>query len=324
MLFHQAAGHVLGTTIKSRRGFPLYFFAIITVGLLPWTCLLGWLWRRKHWRQMSELQKDGWLMLNVWSIFTFTLFSLTHSKLPAYILPIFPALAAMLAVRYFGERDNTEPVSAPDWAWRLCALSALLLPIAFPIILRGIYHVSLPPWMTWQAPVVGVVAAGIFFAAGKWSISRRATIAVGLGICSMLAVAEEASWFETSFKANQTLKPLGVALRENYHAGDAVLCWGQLPEGLPFYSGGAISITNRAYFGAMNLSKVPFEFPGNQERLGERLLTNDEAVVRLLEATNHVLIVVPRNIPDHFRRVTAAFPMHSVAQSGQWELFSNR
>ena len=323
MVFHQAAGHVLGTAIKSRRGFPLYFFAIIVVGLLPWTWLLGWLWRRKHWRQLADLKKDAWLMLNAWAVFTFTLFSVTHSKLPAYILPMFPAMAVLLAVRYFGERDNGEAGFAPDWAWRVCAGSALGLPMVFPIILKGIFHVNLPPWMNWQAPVLGVMAVGVFVIAGKWNISRRAAITVGLGICSMLVVAEEAPWFETSLKANETLKPLGMALQENCRAGEAVLCWGQLPEGLPFYSGNTISSTNLAYFAGMKSGKVPFEFPGNQDRLGDHFLTSDDALVRLLDGTNRVFVVVQHNAYDVFHKAAANRPLRPVAQSGQWELYCN-
>src|SRR5208282_943026 len=46
MILGQAAGHLLGTTIKNRPGGPFYFFGILAAGLLPWTILLGWLWRR--------------------------------------------------------------------------------------------------------------------------------------------------------------------------------------------------------------------------------------------------------------------------------------
>jgi 4-amino-4-deoxy-L-arabinose transferase-like glycosyltransferase len=113
MLFHQAAGHVLGKNIKGRGGSPFYFFAILAAGLLPWTWLLGWLWRRAHWRKMPEIQRDGWLLLNIWAVFTFTLFSVTHSKLPAYILPMFPAMAALLAVRFFAEPHDQHFNLAP-------------------------------------------------------------------------------------------------------------------------------------------------------------------------------------------------------------------
>jgi len=104
MAFGQAAGHLLGTTIKNRHGNIFYFFGILAFGLLPWTWLLGWLWRRAHWDGLDVKSKDAWVLLNVWAIFTFVLFSLSWSKLPAYILPIFPALAMLVALRFFNER----------------------------------------------------------------------------------------------------------------------------------------------------------------------------------------------------------------------------
>ncbi len=138
MTVSQAAGHLLGTTIKNRKGGPFYFFGILAVGLLPWTFLLGWLWRRIQPAPTADvgmrvpvvLQKDAWVLLNVWVIFTFTLFSFSQAKLPAYILPVFPALAVMLAWRFFGDERTTRP--APALAWRFCLGSSLLVAGGLP------------------------------------------------------------------------------------------------------------------------------------------------------------------------------------------------
>ena len=108
MVLGQAAGHLLGTTIKNRHGSVFYFFGILAAGLLPWTILLGWLWRKNHWRGLDSKTKDGWLLLNVWAIFTFALFSFSQAKLPAYILPVFPALAILLACKFFGDGAQTN------------------------------------------------------------------------------------------------------------------------------------------------------------------------------------------------------------------------
>lgn len=323
MLFHQAAGHIVGKNIHGRGGPPFYFFAVLAVGLLPWTWLLGWLWRRGHWRQLPETQKDGWLLLNLWAIFTFILFSVIHSKLPAYILPMFPAVAVMLAVRFFGEPGEEHFSAVPAWIWRCCAASPLLLLIAFPAALSYIYHVSLPHWMNWQAPTIAIIAVAIFWLAGNWANSSRAAVAVAMGIFSMLATACEAPRFETDFKNNQTLKQLGSSLQENYHPGDAVMCFGVLPEGLPFYTGGVISITNRPMFAGMNLSRVPFEFPGNHQRLGGLLLSSDEAFSQSLAGKQRVLIVLPDKLSKIDQKILADAPLHVLAKSGDWELLSN-
>ncbi len=324
MVFHQAAGHVLGTTIRTRRGFPGYFFVIVPIGLLPWSWLLGWLWRREHWRRMPPLQQDGWLLLNLWSLFTFTLFSVTHSKLPAYILPIFPALATMLALRFFRETETREPGLPPRWIWLLCALSPLFLAAAFPLALPALNHAAIPAWAWWVALLMVAVAAVVAVLGRIWTSSRLAATAVGTAIISMLLLAKEAPSFETDLRSNQTLKPLGALVQQNVRPGDALLLWRQLPEGLAFYSGGVISATNRPYFGGMNLSHVPFEFTGNQERMGNLLLPTDADVVQLLSGNRRVIVVVEQDTSERFHQVTAGVPLHPLGKSGVWQLFSNR
>src|SRR5260370_15379869 len=44
MVKGQAMGHLLGTTIKERGGFPLYFVVVLAVRFIPWSPLLGCLW----------------------------------------------------------------------------------------------------------------------------------------------------------------------------------------------------------------------------------------------------------------------------------------
>jgi 4-amino-4-deoxy-L-arabinose transferase-like glycosyltransferase len=324
MVFHQAAGHVLGTTIRSRHGFAFYFFVILAFGLLPWTLLLGWLWRRSHWRGMPGPQQDGWVMLNAWALFTFTLFSLTHSKLPAYILPIFPALAVMLALRFFRETETAQPNSPPRWIWLLCAAGPLILLATFPLIITRLFHPPLPAWMHWQLPVILALGAVLLALARKWNVSNRAALTVAAAIWSMWVLVEEVPLFDQDFKANQTLKPFAAMLRKNYHAGDALLCWGQLPEGLPYYSRGVISPTNRPYFASMNLSHVPFEFPGNRERFGDLLLPDEPSLVQFLTRDRRVLIVIDEKMSERFHNSVPGVPVRTIGSSGHWELLSNR
>jgi len=324
MVFHQAAGHVLGTTIHTRQGFPGYYFVILPVGLLPWSWLLIWLWRREHWRRMPPLQQDGWLLLNFWAMFTFTLFNLTHSKLPAYILPIFPALAVLLALRFFRDMEMKEPGMPPNWIWLLCAASPLVLAAAFPVALPALFRVPIPTWACCLAGVLAVAIVLIIVLGRAWSVSRRAAVVVAAAITSMLLIAGEAPSFETDFRSNQTLKPLGALVKENLHPGDALLLWGQLPEGLAFYSHGAISPTNRPYFGGMNLTKVPFEFTGNQQRMGDLLLTNNDQIVQLLSSPRRVIVIIHDTTTERFHKVTGTLPLEAIGKSGAWQLYENR
>ena len=322
MILGQAAGHLLGTTIRNRAGGPFYFFGILAAGLLPWTILPGWLWRRAHWRALADRQKDGWLLLNVWVVFTFVLFSFSRAKLPAYILPIFPPLAVLLALRFFNEDRAAE--SAPRWAWRFCPAVSLLLPAIFPLLVKFAFHDALPEWLKWQVPVVAIVALLIFRLARKWKPSACAAGAATLALLSLALTVAEIPPFETGLRDNQTLKPLGIALRENYRPGDALVCWGQFPQGLPFYSGTVISATNRPYFGGMDLTQVPFEFPGNRERLGDLLLPDENSLAQLLAGGRRVWVVSLGDMSEKVQQDRGAPPLRLVARVGRWELFTNR
>jgi 4-amino-4-deoxy-L-arabinose transferase-like glycosyltransferase len=322
MTWYQAAGSLLGTTIKDRKGSPFYFFGVLAVGILPWTGLLGWLWRRTHWRSLDLKSKDGWVWLNATAVFTFALFSFSQAKLPAYILPVFPALAVMLAWRFFGGEPSVNP--APALAWRCCLGSSLLLPVVFPLAVMYAFHNTLPEWMKWQVPAIIGMMLLVLWLMRKWKPSACATLTVGLMLLSLVLTVAEIPLFENHLRRNSTLKLLGLTLRQSCQPGDAVVCWGDLPEGLPFYAYPAISATNRPYFGDMNLRQVPFEFPGNRERLGNLLLPDEDALAHLLAEDHRVWIAGFNDEVEHFLHDHPATPLTLVTNVGQWKLFVNR
>ena len=322
MTVYQAAGSLLGTTIKDRKGSLVYFFCILAVGLLPWTFLLGWLWRRAHWRSLDLNSKDGWILLNTTAIFTFALFSFSQAKLPAYILPIFPALAVMLAWRFFGGEPAAQPV--PASVWRFCLGSSLLLPAIFPLAVVYVFHNALPKWMKWQLPVSVGIALFVLWLVRKWKLSACAILTVALALSGLVVTVAEIPLFQNNLRRNQTLKPLGLTLREKCRPGDAIVCWGHLPEGLAFYAYPTICATNRSYFGDMNLTEVPFEFPGNQKRLGRLLLPDKNALADLLAESRRVWVVGFNNEVEHFLQNHCATPLTLVTNIGQWKLFVSR
>lgn len=79
----------------ARTGAWYYFIVVLAIGLIPWTSLLpGALWRGWQ-REPGTFQINRLLVL--WFGFIFFFFSYSSSKLPSYILPIFPAAAILIA-----------------------------------------------------------------------------------------------------------------------------------------------------------------------------------------------------------------------------------
>ena len=111
-----------------------YFFPILFAGFLPWAVALvpatvsGWRASAKLAGQNRTFAPLKFVLL--FSMFILLFFSKSGSKLPAYILPMFPVLALVIGV-------YLRQVDAPKLAW-------LVLPV-FPISLYGAYAAWLAP-----------------------------------------------------------------------------------------------------------------------------------------------------------------------------------
>jgi 4-amino-4-deoxy-L-arabinose transferase-like glycosyltransferase len=78
-----------------------YFLMIYVIGAVPWVFMLIHA-LFKSWRREGGTPFQPQRFLLVWVVLTFTFFSVSSSKLPPYILPIFPALA-LLGGRHLAE-----------------------------------------------------------------------------------------------------------------------------------------------------------------------------------------------------------------------------
>lgn len=87
---------------------PFWFFIpIVLLGFLPWSALLvsplfdaARIFRDGSWRSSPGS------FIACWAIFPFIFFSFSQSKLPEYILPIFPPLAVLLAHSFVYATDH--------------------------------------------------------------------------------------------------------------------------------------------------------------------------------------------------------------------------
>ena len=85
-----------------RPGSAWYFLVVLLIGFLPWTPLLLVALREVsgRWRELVAPCSEGvdaYRLLWLWMAIILAFFTLSESKLPAYILPIFPALALLVA-----------------------------------------------------------------------------------------------------------------------------------------------------------------------------------------------------------------------------------
>ena len=200
------------SNVHKREGAWWYFVPILLVGLLPWAGALPWLGRRDLVEE-PDAQRKTRTVLVVWSVFVFVFFSASGSKLPSYILPMFPALALLIALRLREARAATLRwhLLVPMLAW-----AAILLASE-----QAHRFVSAGTPVEALAEFSRVLRAGglLFFAAaalGWWLLSRqRVTAAVlcvafgNLGATVMALQAHDAfNEIKSAERLAGTLRPL--------------------------------------------------------------------------------------------------------------------
>src|SRR5512143_750042 len=80
-----------------------YFIPILLLGMLPWT-LLMFDTALRTWRESVQQAKafSPERFLLVWAVFVYLFFSISDSKLPSYLLPMFPPLALLMGKQIAG------------------------------------------------------------------------------------------------------------------------------------------------------------------------------------------------------------------------------
>jgi 4-amino-4-deoxy-L-arabinose transferase-like glycosyltransferase len=127
--------------------------------------LLQSLWNST--RQQASRFQPGKLLL-IWAVFIFAFFSVSSSKLPSYILPIFPALALLIAI--YMERPSTSyPVRGLTISSILLGIIGLLLlgvrifadkiPALNGDVLERVYNQAYLPWLS--ATSILMIVAGL-------------------------------------------------------------------------------------------------------------------------------------------------------------------
>jgi len=119
---------------------PFYFYLpIILGGTVPWSVYLISSWKRKI-ISSSLFSKEGNRLLFVWLVFIFLFFTVSSSKLPTYIAPVFIPLA-LLAGSIFKKHDEVElsEMEGKNIFYRLMLIfqSALLITaLILPLVLK--------------------------------------------------------------------------------------------------------------------------------------------------------------------------------------------
>jgi len=159
------------------HGRPVWFYVpILLAGIFPWIPMLALLFDRKLYRDPRAR------FLLAWFAWGFVFFSASRNKLPGYLLPLLPAVAALMGIA----------LSETARARILLAACGLLFFIAPPLmevlpqaLVNGISHVSLHFTLS-GILICSALAAGC--------AAARRDLAVALVVLGMAACVGDVIW----------------------------------------------------------------------------------------------------------------------------------
>jgi 4-amino-4-deoxy-L-arabinose transferase-like glycosyltransferase len=183
-----------------------YFIPMLLAGILPWLTVLVQSLFAGIRKTPGDFQPK--MLLLVWAVFIYFFFSISDSKLPSYILPIFPALALLIAAYLQTAGRNT---------WR--ALAATVAAI-------GAIGLAVVPRLPKMASAPAEIAN--FAAAQPWAFAGCGLLLAG----GLLALWLTRKNRETFASPTATITVITVILAISGFLAGQLFMLGAEPEGL--------------------------------------------------------------------------------------------
>ena len=283
----------------SRTGPIYYFVPLLLIGIIPWFLQIpGAI--TQAWNERRREFSAGWLLV-CWFLVIFAFFSVSRSKLPGYIIPVFPALALIIGNCLDRLLGHTNTMALP---WKLQTLGFALLGCIGFFFLDAISQEARPDEIEVYAQytywvIAALVALVSFSAYAAWQSKRNGiqsivSFACGFFLCAIIP----GTGHETLGRAVS-----GIDLVQRVKAS--------IPEKVNFYSVRLLDHTVPFYLGrTMIMVESPdeLEFGVNQEPT-LWMPTLDAFIERWQEDQTAYALMVP----EQFEALKAQnFPMQEV------------
>jgi len=278
------------TTKVHGRFQPWYYFVpILLLGMLPWTVLMfdallrSW---RSGGQKLKEFSAARFLL--VWTVFIYVFFSISDSKLPSYLLPMFPPLALLMG-------KQIADMNARRLFWLtapVLVVVAILLGI-IPFAARTSADTPLQQQMysaysVWLLVAVAIWLVGVI--AGLWLLRRenKMVAVIVLAFSSLTASQLAASGYNTiapersSYILANAIRPLIKPNVPFY----SVFCYEQT---LPFYLKRTFTLVDFQDEMAFGIQMEPERWIPTAEQLAKRWSTQAEAYAIVPTPLLHIL-----------------------------------
>ena len=244
------------TSTIHQRSQPWYFFIpVLIAGMLPWIMTLLAALPTAFKRLTAGKDFDPTLFALLWAGFIFAFFSLSGSKLPSYILPIFPALA-LIAAQHLAMMDGRT------LAWQLSPLAVLaaagLAAVPFTVNLASasipaeLYSAQIP-WLYAAAATLLAGTATAMYCGWRGNVGRAVVVCAftGLSATQLLVTSEDSlSPAHSTYHLVQKLKPYLKPNAPFYSVGS-------YEQTLPFYIKRTVTLVDYQDEMAYGLTQEP-------------------------------------------------------------------
>ncbi|MCX7174073.1 MAG: glycosyltransferase family 39 protein [Proteobacteria bacterium] len=289
------------TKVHGRDKAIWYFIPILLIGMLPWLATF-FLMLRQVYRPEPQRRFQPRRFLLLWCVVVFGFFSVSSSKLFGYILPLFPALAALIGV-HLAELVRHD---ARDLRWHalpviiLGAVGLAFAPdavvLSSPEVPRELYA-EYVPWLRGASALLLTGALSAF--AFAWFARARAAI-VSLAFGGML-------FTQLALLGHDSLAPANSA----YQIVERIRA--QVPPGVPFFSVNTYDQTLPFYL------KRTVTMVAYKDELGFGIEHEPQKFIPDLAGFEQAWRAAPQawallDAPTYQQLVTTGLPMQLVAQ----------
>ena len=301
------------STDEFDRGEPWYYFiGVGFVGFLPWSLLLPYV-VRTQWRAFTAGRDNRILYLSLWVVVPFLFFSISSSKLPHYILPIFPGLALLTGVLL--ERLHRDLPKRAKFAlsltwWVLTAVALFFLagwfyPPASPRHIRpALSEMGFSLWL-YMGVSAAMLAYTSFVSRRMPSSQRRLYAFQAAGMVVLLALVAQMMVLTSPSRSAQ---PIVATLKPKLTTTTQVVFYDT------YFAGGLFYLQSQGPLMLVTNEKKKQTFLGNFYALsngGESPLVSSATILTFQEfrqywqdAKHNLLIIVKeKNLPRMSRNV---------------------
>jgi 4-amino-4-deoxy-L-arabinose transferase-like glycosyltransferase len=200
-----------------------YFIPILLAGALPWTVLMfDTMFRTLRNSGLPDKMFNTRRFLLIWAVFIYVFFSVSGSKLPSYLLPMFPALALLMGKRIAEMRERVlfwQITPAVPVALLLLGLALNVGKFADTPNQAELY----PQYGVWLVVAALVSLAGLLAGMLLLSREKKSVAVVVLALSALLSAQIGMSGYETVAR-ERSAKHIAEAIR------------GEVGANVPFYS----------------------------------------------------------------------------------------